>query len=313
MSASNESQSGIVVYPQLPVPAARREERKEPRRGEPREPRQRKPGRWGLYAVAVLALGAGGAGAWFLRPVIAPDARIAASARRAKDAEAAASAQKDRADALEKSLDATAKAKRDAEAKLGGAEAAQAELAGKTTAEANERKAAEAVVAKLKAAVGSVGTLTIDGAEVHVRIADRLLWKPNDDALTDRGKAVLLKVAAALKDLPDRLVWVQGHTDDQPVALPKPIAPPPPPPAKKGAKPVATALPPAPVVRFPTNWELSAARALGVVRYFQDVARLDPARLAALAFGQYAPVSKKDRGANRRLEIVVAARRPPAE
>ena len=79
--------------------------------------------RWGLYAVAVLGLGAGGAGAWFLRPVLAPDARIAASARRAQDAEAASTAQKDRADALEKTLDATAKAKRDAEAKLGGAEA----------------------------------------------------------------------------------------------------------------------------------------------------------------------------------------------
>jgi chemotaxis protein MotB len=66
------------------------------------------------------------------------------------------------------------------------------------------------------------------------------------------------------------------------------------------------------VIRFPTNWELSAARALSVVRYFQDVAKLDPTRLAALAFGQYVPVSKTDRSANRRLEIVVAARRPPA-
>lgn len=308
MSASNESQSGIMVYPQLPVPKARGGEPRGSRRGEPREPRQRKPVRWGLYAVAVLALGAGGAGAWFVRPVIAPDARIAASAKRAQDAEAAAGAQKDRADALEKSLDATAKAKREAEAKLGGAEAAQAELAGKATAEAKERKAAEAVQAKLKTAVGSAGTVALDGAEVRLRIADRLLWKPNDDALTDRGKAVLLKVAAALKDLPDRLVWVQGHTDEQPVALPR-AAPAPPPPAKKGAKPVA-GVPPAPVVRFPTNWELSGARALGVVRYFQDVAKLDPARLAALAFGQYAPVSKKDRAANRRLEIVVAARRP---
>jgi flagellar motor protein MotB len=36
---------------------------------------------------------------------------------------------------------------------------------------------------------------------------------------------------------------------------------------------------------------------------------MDPTRLAALAFGPYAPVSKKDKAVNRRLEIVVAARR----
>ncbi|HEX2691117.1 MAG TPA: OmpA family protein [Kofleriaceae bacterium] len=271
--------------------------------------------------MVIIAVLAGGAGAWFLRPAIAPDPRIAAAARRADDAEKAASVQKDRADALEKSLDTTAKAKRDAEAKLTVAEAAQSELAGKTAAEADQRKAAQAVQAKLRAAIDrSIGAITIDGGEVHLLIADRVLWKPNDDALTDRGKAWLNKVAAVLKDLPDRLVWVQGHTDDQP----RPVsagpeaardAPKPPvtPPAKKSAKPAATAPPPpAPVIRFPTNWELSAARALSVVRYFQDVAKLDPSRLAALAFGQYAPVSKTDQAANRRLEIVVGARRLPA-
>lgn len=300
----DESESGIMVYPQLPVPP--------PRRGEPRPPPRRGPIDRRRIAVVAAAVVAGGAGAWFLRPAIAPDARIAAAAQRAHDAGEAASTQKDRADALEKSLDTTAKAKRDAEAKLAVAEAAQAELAGKTAVETSQHQAAEAAQAKLKPAIDkSWGSITIDGAEVHLRIADRVLWKPNDDALTDRGKAALTKIAAALKDLPDRLVWVQGHTDDQPVALPKAPAPPAPP-AKKGGKPAAAAAAPAPVIRFPTNWELSAARALSVVRYFQDVAKLDPTRLAALAFGQYVPVSKTDRSANRRLEIVVAARRPPA-
>ncbi len=306
--SGDESESGIMVYPQLPVPP--------PRRAEPRPPpRSRRIDRRRI-AVVAAAVVAGGAGAWFLRPAIAPDARIAAAAQRAHDAGEAASTQKDRADALEKSLDTTAKAKRDAEAKLAIAEAAQAELAGKTAAETGQHQAAEAVQAKLKTAIDkSWGAITIDGAEVHLLIADRVLWKPNDDALTDRGKVVLNKVAAALRDLPDKLVWVQGHSDDQPVALPKVPAPPPQPvpPTKKGGKPAAIAAAsaaPAPLVRFPTNWELSAARALSVVRYFQDVAKLDPTRLAALAFGQYAPISKADRPANRRLEIVVAARRP---
>jgi chemotaxis protein MotB len=70
---------------------------------------------------------------------------------------------------------------------------------------------------------------------------------------------------------------------------------------------------PAPAIRFATSWELSAARALAVVHYLQDVAKLEPTRLAALAFGPYAPASKTDRAVNRRLEIVIVARRPPAD
>lgn len=58
---------------------------------------------------------------------------------------------------------------------------------------------------------------------------------------------------------------------------------------------------------FITNWDLSAARALTVVHYLQDEAKLDPARLAAVAFGQYRP-SSKSRAKNRRIEIVLYPR-----
>jgi chemotaxis protein MotB len=132
------------------------------------------------------------------------------------------------------------------------------------------------------------------------------MFKPNDDALTDHGKAVLGKLAAALKDLTDKQIAIHGHTDDTPVALPRPA---PPPPSSRGAKSSAAAAAAPPPIRFATNWELSAARSLAVVHYFQDVAKLDPTRLSALAFGQYAPISKKDRSANRRIEIVIAPRR----
>lgn len=57
------------------------------------------------------------------------------------------------------------------------------------------------------------------------------------------------------------------------------------------------------VLGFVTNWELSAARALTVVHYLQDDAKLDPTRLATVAFSQYRPVSK-NRAKNRRIEIV---------
>ncbi len=311
MSATHDhNDSGISVYPPLPVPKRRNSDESRPKRRNTDDPRpsagRRAVDRRLIVAVAASVI-AGGAGAWFLQPVIAPDARIAVANKRASEAADTARAQRERADALEASLDLAAKGKRDAEAKLAGAEAAQAQVAGKTADDATQRKAAEAVQARLTAAVDrATGAVTIEGGEVHLQISDRVLFKPNDDALSDRGKAVLGKVAAALADLPDRLVRVQGHTDEQVVPLPRP---PPPPPTKRGQKPVVAA---PPVVRFPSSWELTAARALSVVHYFQDVAKLDPARLAALAFGQYAPLSKSDRAANRRIKIVVAGK-PPAK
>lgn len=293
-AAHGDNESGVLVYPQLPVPRPRRDE---PRASTYRaRPRRRIP----VVAIVLSAI-AGGAGAWFLQPAIAPDPRIAVADKRASDAEAAAAAQKGRVDTLEKSLEAAARGRQDTEVKLAAAEGAEAELASKIANEAGQRKAADVVQTKLKPVAAIAGAIVVDGNDVHLRITDRVLFKPSDDALTDRGKIVLGKLAAALKELPDRQVWVQGHTDDTPVALPRPALPP------KGAK---GAPPAAPAVRFPTNWELSAARALAVVRYLQDIGKVDPSQLTAAAFGQYAPISKKDRAANRRIEIVVSAKRP---
>jgi chemotaxis protein MotB len=304
MPAQSEDQSGISVYPRLPVPSPRTG-RSQP--SQPSQPTRRKPRDRRLIAMVAAAGIAGGTGAWFLQPAIAPDARISAATRQASDAEQVAKAQKERADSLEKSLDATAKAKREAEAKLAIAEVAQSELADRTAAEAGERKAAEAVHAQLKAAVDkAVDAVVLDGREVHVRIAERLMFKPSDDVLTDRGKLVLNKLAAALRELPDQLVWAQGHTDELPAA-PTATLP------KKPGKPGPPVAAPISAPRFATSWELSAARALAVVHYLQDTAKLEPTRLAALAFGPYAPVSKTDRASIRRLELVVAARRPVAE
>jgi chemotaxis protein MotB len=296
MTDGGDNESGILVYPRLPVPRPRRDE---PRLSTHRDRRPR--GGVPIAGVVVAAL-AGGTGGWFLRPVIAPDPRVAAADRRAGDAEAAAASQKARGDALDKLVDTATRARRDAEARLAAAQPAQAELAGRAADEAGQRKAAEAVQARLRPALDrAAGSFAVEGAEVHLRIADRALFKPGDDALTDRGKAMLGKLAAVLKELPGQRIWVQGHTDDTPIALPRPAPAPPP---VRGARPAPP--PPAAVVRFPTNWELSAARAVAVVHYFQDVARLEPTRLTALAFGQYAPISRKDRSVNRRIEIVVA-------
>jgi chemotaxis protein MotB len=229
-------------------------------------------------------------------PPAAPkqDERVAELEKQLADAKAEAQKEKDAADALRNS---------DAELK----------------AKADEAKALEA---KLAEAVGKAGEVTTADGAVKLELVDQILFPTGEATLTDSGKEVLSKVGAALKDV-DKQIWVQGHTDDQPIFYKKPVAKEPPkpvakaPPAKgaKGAKAVKPdpkeAAKPAEkhdfVLEFVTNWELSAARALTVVHYLQDDAKLEPSRLAAVAFGQYRPVSK-NKAKNRRIEIVLYPR-----
>jgi chemotaxis protein MotB len=177
---------------------------------------------------------------------------------------------------------------------------------------------AAALQTKLAEVVGKFGEVTTEDGAVRVELVDKILFPVGEADLTDNGRKVLAEVGAALKDIEDKQIWVQGHTDDSPIVVRKPKTPPPPPKVeepkgKKGGKADAKAKadePPASsdaVLPFITNWELSAARALTVVHYLQDEAKIDPSRLAAVAFGQYRP-SSKSKAKNRRIEIVLYPR-----
>jgi chemotaxis protein MotB len=182
--------------------------------------------------------------------------------------------------------------------------------------------------AKLAAAVGQNGEVTTADGAVKLELVDQILFPTGEAELTPNGKDVLARVGAALKEIGDKQIWVQGHTDDQPILPRKPRPPEPAASAKvakgkkeKPAKPEAKAKAETKdtkakdakpdtndaVLAFVTNWELSAARSLTVVHYLQDDAKIDPARLAAVAFGQYRPVSKI-KAKNRRIEIVLYPR-----
>src|SRR5688500_18491721 len=83
------------------------------------------------------------------------------------------------------------------------------------------------------------GTVSIrgSGSELSVGLSDRVLFPSGQDQLTPQGKALLRRVAESLRGVQDRVIQVEGHTD--------------------GVNPS-----PALRERFPTNWELSAARAI---------------------------------------------------
>jgi chemotaxis protein MotB len=177
---------------------------------------------------------------------------------------------------------------------------------------------ASALQAKLAEAVGQNGEVTTADGAVKLELVDQILFPTGEADLTPSGKDVLAKVGATLKEVDDKQIWVQGHTDDQPIFAKKPKPAPPEPAKPKQAKVKKADKPPKPdpkakpetndaVLPFVTNWELSAARALTVVHYLQDEAKIDPTRLAAVAFGQYRPVSKA-KAKNRRIEIVLYPR-----
>jgi len=181
---------------------------------------------------------------------------------------------------------------------------------------------AAALQAKLAEAVGQNGEVTTADGAVKLELVDQILFPTGEAELTPSGKEVLAKVGAALKEIGDKQIWVQGHTDDQPILPRKPKPPEPSPPAAKTAKGKKDTKPAKPdpkakpdakpdtndaVLAFVTNWELSAARSLTVVHYLQDEAKIEPTRLAAVAFGQYRPVSRT-KAKNRRIEIVLYPR-----
>lgn len=146
-------------------------------------------------------------------------------------------------------------------------EAAQAELQGKLSALLEE---GQGQVLK-----GADGRLTL-------QLVDKVLFKSGEAELTRRGERVMARVGLALKEMQDKQVWVQGHTDNVPVQKNNEL--------------------------FATNWELSAARALTVVHFLEDTSNVDPRRLAAAAFGSHRPVSRRKKSKNRRIEIVLFPR-----
>jgi len=156
--------------------------------------------------------------------------------------------------------------------------ARETELASRSEEVARLRGTYEGLVSDLEAEV-QAGQIQIQQLRegLLLNVSDEILFPSGSAQLSVQGKDVLARVAAHLKQLPDR-VEVQGHTDDVPIA---------------------TAI-------YPSNWELAAARATGVVRWLEGQG-LEPRRLSGVSFGEQHPVAPNDtpegRARNRRIEI----------
>jgi chemotaxis protein MotB len=120
---------------------------------------------------------------------------------------------------------------------------------------------------------------------LSLNFVDRILFEFGKADLTPEGEKILKKVGEALKNIQGKKIRVTGHTDNVPIH-------------------------PDYVQRFPSNWELSAARAASVVRYFQKKPGLDPKDLEVVGRSFYHPEASNDteegRARNRRVEILIA-------
>jgi len=120
---------------------------------------------------------------------------------------------------------------------------------------------------------------------VGINLRSESLFNSGRARLSGQGRDLMNQVASALGDFSANPIRIEGHTDSIPVS---------------GALQQV----------FPSNWELSVARAANAVSYIQSLGGFDPTNLSASGFGEFRPVatngSSEGRALNRRIEVVVA-------
>jgi len=121
--------------------------------------------------------------------------------------------------------------------------------------------------------------------KISVTLVDRILFEFGKATITSEGEKILEKVGEILKNIQGKQIRIVGHTDNIPIM------------SKYRYK-------------FPTNWELSAARSSAVIRYFQKNIQLDPKNLEAVGRSFYEPIASNEtsqgRAQNRRVEIIIS-------
>lgn len=157
-----------------------------------------------------------------------------------------------------------------------------------------ERIAREARIAQMKSTYDELvqkmeteiqrGEITISELQgkLTVNMVERILFDSGKADIKPAGLEVLKRIGDILKEVADKDIRVEGHTDNVPIS-------------------------PRLQQTFPSNWELSTARATNVVHFLQDRIGIPGERLSASGFSQYGPVAgngtPEGRAQNRRIQI----------
>lgn len=124
-------------------------------------------------------------------------------------------------------------------------------------------------------------TEAVPGKGLRIIINDKILFNSGKARLKKSIYPILTEIGKIARDNEGLNILVEGHTDNIPMHT----------------------------IKYDSNWELSAARALAVVKFFIDNLSISPKRLLAIGHGEYKPIvpnsSSKNRAINRRVEIYV--------
>jgi chemotaxis protein MotB len=235
------------------------------------------------WLLLILVLGGAGAAAYFgLRELESKDASIAIALKNSEDATGKARAAELAGKALEERL-----AKQEEEG---------ARLAADRDSLARQIEQKESEIAKLKETYDSLqekmkaeikkGEIRLSqaGGRIRVDLIDKILFDSGSADLSKRGEEVLGRIGSVLAKVEDKQIQISGHTDDSPISdrLKE---------------------------KFATNWELSVARAVTVVRFLSEHAKVPSGRMVAAGYGQFHPISSnanpEGRARNRRIEILL--------
>jgi chemotaxis protein MotB len=123
-------------------------------------------------------------------------------------------------------------------------------------------------------------SVAIQRGRLVILLPQDVLFNSGSAVLGGEGQSVITEIASVLATFPDRRFQVEGHTDNVPIST----------------------------AQFPSNWELSSARALAVVRLLER-GGVSPENVSGAAFGEHQPVAsnedRESRRLNRRIEIVM--------
>ena len=123
-------------------------------------------------------------------------------------------------------------------------------------------------------------SVSIVRGRMVINLPQDILFPSGSATLAGEGRSTLSEIASVLSEFGDRTFQVEGHTDDDPIST----------------------------AQFPSNWELSAARALSVVKLLVQEG-VNPELVSGAAYGEFQPVATNEtrdgKRLNRRIEIVM--------
>src|SRR5262249_54520702 len=243
---------------------------------------QRRSSKTPWLLLMLVLCGAGAAGYFGFRELESKDASIATALKDGEEANSKAKAAEVARKALEERL-----AKQEEEG---------ARLAADRDALARQIEHKESEISKLRATYDSLeekmkaeikkGEIRLSqaGGRIRVDLIDKILFDSGSADLSKRGEEVLGRIGSVLAKVEDKQIQISGHTDDNPISdrLKE---------------------------KFATNWELSVARAVTVVRFLSEHAKVPSKRMVAAGYGPFHPISSNTnpdgRARNRRIEILL--------